>query len=838
MGRRQYRNVVRGSQKEEQVMDLKDFIFFSYDADNAGSKIGLAVIHDDYSELQKISERILLGNQLIGRWARERGGIQYSSGGDQGVYAIPKQYEKELEVLRRDYNYATKLTVSIGVGDHLSESGQALLMAKLKGKDRVVKYNDKTKKEISIIRKRVKMGKFKSMAEYKVVESYLEKSEPSNLPMQYHVDFKGHKPTMHASGKYAQYHFTKEHLANILNDFPNQAEWSPRSPMSRGKSKEGFHPTAITRKQAPTPILDYLNKHPDASSGKKILYHGVGKDKPGAEAISRGGKHAVHTYDPFHSDPNVRQLPNDQFDEVHSHYTLNVVHPNVGKNILQEIHDRLKPGGKAVISVRRDLKGTMAKNEEIENEVMEKTIYSQSDLLKSDDGTGNELPIETPEDDCPYCEQTDGVDFDHCQYCHDSVTEEEPCQYCAEMPKEADCQYCNDQKTTEEPCQYCNDSSSTNMAEQDCAYCKDQEQSVQDDCTYCKDIPPLVSPDSNNSQAVEGSQEEKAQYESMGLNPPDIGKPPPPDQRPPIGLGPSTDVKIGPEKEEPNQELTNQRDVPPALQLDPEDNHSKEAMAYIAQQIEAQETPAGENTDSVGDEDLASGSEMEGNVSRPEGFSDQNNPTDMGQEGINQVESEPDYNSLLEEGLDHNADDINRQRAIQTVSQALTQFKAAKDSLEQLQGQVPELYQACVGILKAMIDMASLLGLGQGVASEPQSELGEVQGDMIPELTEQPSNEWSEPFPAHPDQGGAELKDGHAPPSGGGDDEGAIGQPIGKLPTSQTTKHVARTPMPIGAVNALGQKKIMDNQGKIRFINMKQGLVQGPSGAPIKPPKR
>jgi len=65
-----------------------------------------------------------------------------------------------------------------------------------------------------------------------------------------------------------------------------------------------------------------------------------------------------------------------------------------------------------------------------------------------------------------------------------------------------------------------------------------------------------------------------------------------------------------------------------------------------------------------------------------------------------------------------------------------------------------------------------------------------------------------------------------------------IGQPVGKLSTKHTTKHIARTPIPIGGVNVKGQKKVQDAQGIVRFIDMKQGRVMGPSGVPVKPPKQ
>jgi hypothetical protein len=38
-----------------------------------------------------------------------------------------------------------------------------------------------------------------------------------------------------------------------------------------------------------------------------------------------------------------------------------------------------------------------------------------------------------------------------------------------------------------------------------------------------------------------------------------------------------------------------------------------------------------------------------------------------------------------------------------------------------------------------------------------------------------------------------------------------------------------------GAINAKGQKKVVDpKDGTARWIDMKSGMVQGPSGAPIK----
>lgn len=173
--------------------------------------------------------------------------------------------------------------------------------------------------------------------------------------VQYSVHFNGHEPLKHLSRSrsWAQWHFTKPQLKSILDNWDSVARWEPKSKMAARSGD--FHPTAITRTKVTSPIREFLDKTPDTTHGKSILYHGVGRDEISRQALERSGKHKVVGYDPFHSDEKVRRLPSDQFDEVHSHYTLNVVHPEVGRKIIQEIHDRLKDNGKAVISVRRDL---------------------------------------------------------------------------------------------------------------------------------------------------------------------------------------------------------------------------------------------------------------------------------------------------------------------------------------------------------------------------------------------------------------------------------------------------------------------------------------------------
>lgn len=665
---------------------FKDMIFISGDGDSIGRLVGRAVLSDDPEKLRDVSERIERAQSITKAWIKEKGGILVSSGGDEFVAAIPKELESKVEGLRKDIEYSCGYTVSVGIGNKMAESGQALLLSKLHGKNRIEKYNEKAKKEIEEIKKRVKKGKFKNMQEYKIGEQYLDKSEKLS--------------------------------------------------------------------------------------------------KAGDDGRAAG--------------------------------------------VAKELH-----------------------------EVVEK-------------------PDEPSGDECEYCNQTDGVDPDHCKYCHDEepAEGEESCRYCKELnPFEGKpeavtekCKYCDDAepKEGEKECQYCGYDKPVDealdfpeLADQDNQFGKEKDRYQVEDNNGKGPVPPLTSPDSNNSVPLPGTKEERDLYEGMGMNPPQASKPPPPDERPPIGQGPTSEVQIVQENDAPNadtapdQRLDDQRDVPKEGQpaIDPEDIHSKEAMIQIAQAIEEGDKPNGSNRDKMGAENIPSGSNMEDNISRPDGF-EQNTPGDTGEKGENQVVpeyDEPDMKSLLEEGLDYHAESIGKEKAIRSISQALEEFKAAKQSLEQSKEQMPQLYQASLGILKAMIDMAGMLGLGQtetgmGQESGQTQELGQEQQELTPELPEQPEqfqqdDGWHNPFPTHPDQGGVEKPshDKTSPNKPGQDD--IIGQGIKKLPTSRTTPHITRNPLPIGGVNALGQQKVMDNQGKIRFINRKQGMVQGSSGVPVKPTK-
>lgn len=270
----------------------------------------------------------------------------------------------------------------------------------------------------------------------------------------------------------------------------------------------------------------------------------------------------------------------------------------------------------------------------------------------------------------------------------------------------------------------------------------------------------------------------------------------------------------------------------------------------IAQQIEG-ETAEGKPDEAQEakqiDDTALVGTGSEGPASRPEDYAS-NTPGDMGMDEKHAEEENPDLSSVLKEGLDSQASNIDKEKVRDMVGQALAGFKASKQILEKAREQAPDFYQASIAMLAAMIKMAEMLGLSGGAQASdavPGAESGQESGQSVQtqgvENEQEGAHDWNQPFPKHPDHGG-EKKPGHAPSreegAGGPKEHKPVGQPIGKLP-SKGTQHVARTPLPPGAINAKGQQKVIDPKtGKTRFIDRKQGMVQSPTGVPVKPPGR
>ena len=157
--------------------NIKPGMFFiAADGDGIGKLVGRAVIANDADELHSVSNRIDAAQDYILHWCKDVGGIKVSGGGDEFTAAIPPEAKEKIQALRKSIEKAFGYTISVGVGRSLSEAGTALLVAKLRGKDRIVYFNKHIKEDIKKAKRRVRENRA-TQEEYKLSEAYLEKSE-------------------------------------------------------------------------------------------------------------------------------------------------------------------------------------------------------------------------------------------------------------------------------------------------------------------------------------------------------------------------------------------------------------------------------------------------------------------------------------------------------------------------------------------------------------------------------------------------------------------------------------------------------------------------------------
>lgn len=148
-------------------------LFMAYDGDNAGRLVGQAILADDAEGLHEASSRIEHGHDIVSEWVQAHDGQVISGGGDEGTFVIPKQAVEDIEHLRKDYQFATDLTMTVGVGASLSEAGKALMVGKFRGKDQVCHYDESIEQELSQAQAHVASGSA-TQEEQKLGEAYLK----------------------------------------------------------------------------------------------------------------------------------------------------------------------------------------------------------------------------------------------------------------------------------------------------------------------------------------------------------------------------------------------------------------------------------------------------------------------------------------------------------------------------------------------------------------------------------------------------------------------------------------------------------------------------------------
>lgn len=163
---------------------MDNMLFLAIDADNAGRLVGRAVLADDTEGLTEVSSRIDHGQEIILSWAQKMGGQRISSGGDEANVSVPPSALEQIEMLRKDYEHATGMTLTVGVGQSLSQAGKALMAGKVRGKNQVVQYDDSVEQDLVNTGKNAAAGTG-TEEEQKINEAYLQKDDEA-VPVDDH----------------------------------------------------------------------------------------------------------------------------------------------------------------------------------------------------------------------------------------------------------------------------------------------------------------------------------------------------------------------------------------------------------------------------------------------------------------------------------------------------------------------------------------------------------------------------------------------------------------------------------------------------------------------------
>lgn len=147
-------------------------VFVCYDGDKIGRRVGRAVLRDDVGEVRKVDQAINAGNDLWKHFAVKVGGSVIEVGGDEGRIVVDASRLHEMPGVAQRYAETVGATVSVGVGMRMSESAQALVIAKLRGGNQIVVWDDEMAAEYQQAVAEPKTE------EQKIHDEYLAKAQP------------------------------------------------------------------------------------------------------------------------------------------------------------------------------------------------------------------------------------------------------------------------------------------------------------------------------------------------------------------------------------------------------------------------------------------------------------------------------------------------------------------------------------------------------------------------------------------------------------------------------------------------------------------------------------
>jgi hypothetical protein len=152
--------------------------YIAIDADDVGQSIGGAVISDDADELSAISGKINNGVKIFSKWAEYNGGSVISSGSDEAIFKVPLSSIEELEDLKNKYQKLTGFSISIGIGEKISDAAKALIYAKVNGKNQIVDYSPEIEE---VMRQSITGNLDQEKPEQKLEGGVGDETEPSDV---------------------------------------------------------------------------------------------------------------------------------------------------------------------------------------------------------------------------------------------------------------------------------------------------------------------------------------------------------------------------------------------------------------------------------------------------------------------------------------------------------------------------------------------------------------------------------------------------------------------------------------------------------------------------------
>lgn len=149
----------------EGIGDLaENEVFVVVDGDHIGNSAATPLLRNDVETAIKVSKLIHKGQHFIEWWTRRHAGAVLIDGGDNSVLKLGG--DAPLDNLREGYHDTTKFTLSIGVGKTTEQADKALVVAKWRGRDRVVNFDQSVEDDYRTIQSQTNdLTKLKSQME-------------------------------------------------------------------------------------------------------------------------------------------------------------------------------------------------------------------------------------------------------------------------------------------------------------------------------------------------------------------------------------------------------------------------------------------------------------------------------------------------------------------------------------------------------------------------------------------------------------------------------------------------------------------------------------------------